>query len=74
VKESEQFFTEIDKYTLQPPTHNNFNSFDKTIKEFTEFLFKSYSQLPGPIHPAVSYHRKGRNKKYIDYNRGNSQT
>jgi len=74
VKESERFFTEIDKYLLQPPTQDNFDSFDKIIKEFTAFLFKSNSQLPGPIHPAVSYHRKRRNKRDIDCDRGNSQT
>lgn len=74
VNESERFFREISKYILQPPTQDNFDSFDKILNEFTAFLFKSNSQLPGPIHPAVSYHRRRKNKKDIVCDRGNSQT
>lgn len=73
-KESERFFIEIIKYILQPPTQDNFDSFDKILNEFKAFLFKSNSQLPGPIHPAVSYHRRRKNKKDIVCDRGNSQT
>lgn len=73
IKESERFFTEIDKYVLKPPTKDNFDNFDELVKEFTLFLYKSNNQLPGPIHPAVSYHRKRKNKKDINCDKGNSQ-
>jgi len=69
VKESEWFFTEIDKFVLKPPIQDNFDSFDKIIKDFTVFLFEFNSQISGAI---LSLKRKNKNDIYFDM--GNSQT
>ncbi|CAB0007773.1 unnamed protein product, partial [Nesidiocoris tenuis] len=73
VEDSSEFAQKFEKFLSHPPNEGYIAEFETVMSAFTKFLFEANSKLPGPIHPAVAYHRKRKQGKAISsegaYNR-----
>ncbi|KAL1450386.1 hypothetical protein WDU94_002758 [Cyamophila willieti] len=65
VQESSNFANNFARFISFPHTDENIEHFETVMTNFTKFLVEANNQLPGPVHPSVTYYRKRKQKKAV---------
>lgn len=74
IQESQNFENELTRFIQLPPENDTIHHFDTLVSKFVCFLFEANNRIPGPIHPAVEYYRKRKEKNTANNERGYKNT
>lgn len=65
INEASSYARTFDRFVSFPCNDENILLFESSMSDFIKFLQESNNQLPGPIHPSVTYYRKRKQKRDV---------